>query len=91
MWGVGSKTAERLAAPGIRTTGDIVAQPAVALVREFGKHGCDLAQHACGVDERPVMTERVARSISTETTFVRDVPDWEPLWQTVQSSSAGCA
>jgi DNA polymerase-4 len=91
LWGVGPKTAERLAALGIQTIGDIAARSVEALVREFGKHGHDLAQHARGIDERPVTTERVARSISKETTFAQDVRDSETLWQTVQEQAAQVA
>ena len=88
LWGVGPKTAARLAALGMHTIGAIAARPVEALVREFGKHGHDLAQHARGIDERPVTTERVARSISKETTFARDIRDRETLWQTVQEQAA---
>ena len=91
LWGVGPKTAERLAALEMHTIGDIAARPVEALVREFGKHGYDLAQHARGIDERPVTTERVARSISKETTFARDVRDRETLWQTVQEQAVQVA
>ena len=87
LWGVGPKTAERLAALGMQTIGDIAARPVEVLVREFGKHGQELAQHARGIDERPVTTERVARSISKETTFARDIRDRETLWQTVQEQT----
>ena len=91
LWGVGPKTAERLAALGLHTIGDIAARPVEALVRELGKHGHDLAQHARGIDERPVTTERVARSISKETTFARDVHDSETLSRTVQDQAAQVA
>ena len=91
LWGVGPKTAERLAALGMHTIGDIAARSVETLVREFGKHGHDLAQHARGIDERPVETERVARSISKETTFARDVWEREALWQTVQEQAAEVA
>jgi DNA polymerase IV len=87
LWGVGPRTAERLTALGIHTIGDIAARPVDALVREFGKHGYDLARHARGWDERPVTTERVARSISKETTYARDVRDRETLWQTLEEQA----
>ena len=54
---------------------------------EFYKHGHNLAQHTCGIYVRPVTTDRVARSISKETTFARDVRDKETLWQTVQEQA----
>lgn len=75
LWGVGEKTAERLAALGIHTTGDLAAWPAADLAARFGQHGADLARHARGRDDRPIVTERASKSISQETTFGRDVRD----------------
>jgi len=42
LWGVGPKTAERLAALGIHTIGDLAAWSEDDLVQRFGKHGADL-------------------------------------------------
>jgi DNA polymerase-4 len=39
LWGVGPKTAERLAGLGMHTIGDIAAWPEDDLLRRFGKHG----------------------------------------------------
>ena len=75
LWGVGPKTAERLAELGIQTIGAIAAWPAADLARRFGHHGEDLARRARGIDERPIVTERAAKSISQETTFAQDVHD----------------
>ncbi len=75
LWGVGPKTAERLAELGIQTIGDIAAWPADDLARRFGQHGEDLARRARGIDDRPIVTERAAKSISQETTFAQDVRD----------------
>jgi DNA polymerase-4 len=89
LWGVGPKTAERLAALGIHTIGDIAARPAGELARLFGKHGRDLTQRAQGLDDRPVETEREAKSISKETTFPRDVRDAAALRGTLGDLAAG--
>lgn len=61
LWGVGPKTAEKLAAMGIRTIGAIAAWPAADLERRFGQHGEDLSRRARGIDERPIVTERAAK------------------------------
>jgi DNA polymerase IV len=87
LWGVGPKTAEKLAALGIQTIGDLTRWPAADLVRRFGKNGADLAQHARGLDSRPVITERAAKSISSETTFVRDVNGGGELRQMLQTQA----
>lgn len=79
LWGVGPKTAERLHALGMATIGDIARWPEAELVSRFGKSGHDLAQHAKGIDHRTVEPQRATKSISQETTFVRDVRDGEQL------------
>jgi DNA polymerase-4 len=91
LWGVGPKTAERLAALGIHTIGDLAASPEDDLVQRFGKHGADLARHARGIDERPVMTSRERKSISKEQTFARDVRDAARLRQTIREQAAAVA
>src|SRR5215210_7258402 len=75
LWGVGPKMTEKLAELAIHTIGDIAAWPAADLARRFGQHGDDLARRARGSDDRPIVTERAAKSISQETTFARDVTD----------------
>jgi DNA polymerase-4 len=88
LWGVGPKTAERLAGMGIHSIGAIAAWPEADLARRFGKHGHDLARHARGIDDRPIVTSHSAKSISQETTFSQDVRDGEKLRQTIQTQAA---
>jgi DNA polymerase IV len=91
LWGVGPKTAEKLAELGIHTIGDIAAWPAADLARRFGQHGEDLARRARGIDTRPIVTERAAKSISQETTFARDVTDRAMLERTLREQAAEIA
>jgi len=84
LWGVGPKTAERLARLGIRRIGDLARWPEADLARRFGKHGHDLARRARGLDERPVETEHEAKSVSQEITFARDISDGPALRQTLR-------
>ena len=84
LWGVGPKTAERLEAMGLRTVGDIAAWPPDDLARRFGQHGRDLSRHARGLDERPLVTERAAKSVSRETTFASNVSDGTLLRDTLR-------
>lgn len=91
LWGVGPKTSERLAELGMHTIGDIAVWPVDDLVRRFGQQGHALAQHARGIDDRPLETERVARSISKETTFARDVRDVAMLRRTLAEQAAQVA
>ncbi|MCL4298441.1 MAG: DNA polymerase IV [Anaerolineae bacterium] len=87
LWGVGPKTAERLHGLGLRTIGDLARWPEADLVRRFGQHGHDLARHAKGLDERPVVTEHETKSISQEVTFARDVTDGPRLQETLRRQS----
>jgi len=79
LWGVGPKTAEKLALMDVQTIGDLAKVPDHELARRFGKNGWDLARRAKGIDKREIVTEREAKSISQETTFPKDVSDGEIL------------
>jgi len=72
--GIGPKAAERLAALGIRTVGELARADPVLLAERFGpKQGAWMHAAANGRDERPVATSSEPRSISRETTFERDL------------------
>lgn len=89
LWGVGPKTADNLIRLGIETIGDLAAWPADDLSRRFGRHGEDLARRARGIDERAIVTEHEAKSISKETTFSSDVSDGRALRDTLRRLSDG--
>ena len=88
LWGVGPKTSARLNDLGIHTIGDIASWPESELIRLFGENGRDMAKHAKGRDDRPVVTEREIKSISQEVTFSRDVRDDKSLEKTLSDLSA---
>jgi len=87
LWGVGPKTAARLAGLGMKTIGDIAVWPEEDLVRRFGASGRALAAHARGIDDREVETAHETRSISREITFDRDVRDGALLRRTLRRLS----
>jgi len=72
--GIGPKAAERLAALGIVSIGELAQTAAATLQAHFGPNTTAwLHRVANGVDERPVITRSEPRSISRETTFERDL------------------
>ncbi len=79
LWGVGRVTGAALQKQGIHTIAELRRQPQTALRRWFGEHGQQLWHLSHGIDERPVVTEHEAKSISHETTFARDVADPDTL------------
>jgi DNA polymerase IV len=89
LWGVGPKTAARLAELGITTIGELAQMPAPELASRFGKHGTELALRARGIDERPIVTEHEVKSVSQETTFVRDLRDEAALRRSLAELAAG--
>jgi DNA polymerase-4 len=75
LWGVGTKTAPRLHALGIRTMGDLAAREPGWVRDRLGDHGLQLQALARGRDDRPVVPDAAARSISSEMTFATDIHD----------------
>jgi DNA polymerase-4 len=89
LWGVGPKTATRLAELGLLTIGELAVASPDLLEIHFGKHGRELAVRAQGIDDRPVETEHEAKSISQETTFAHDIADAAYLLATLAELAAG--
>jgi DNA polymerase IV len=74
--GVGPATRERLRRSGVHTVGDLAGVPLPDLLDWFGQaHGAGLYRLARADDDRPVIGERAAKSISAEETFDVDVTD----------------
>jgi DNA polymerase-4 len=91
LWGVGPKTAEKLKARQITEIGQLARHPEVDLVRRFGKIGYDLSLRAKGIDNRPIVLEHEAKSISQEVTFSRDLVDAQKLIQTLERQAQAVA
>ncbi|MEU4623007.1 DNA polymerase IV [Actinoplanes sp. NPDC023801] len=76
LGGVGPATEQRLHRAGVRTVGQLAAVPLDDLVDWFGTaHGHGLFRLARAEDNRPVVSEREAKSVSAEETFDVDLTD----------------
>jgi DNA polymerase-4 len=79
LWGIGGKTAKKLAALGIETVAQLAAADAAQLATELGPTmGPWFRRLGRGVDSSPVdATPWVPRGHGRETTFQSDLDDWE--------------
>jgi len=73
FFGVGPKTALRLAELGVHTGADLLRLPREGLERHFGKQGVYLFEAVRGIDARSVIPDRARKSMGAERTFERDV------------------
>ena len=79
IFGVGPATAERLSQRGFRKIGDLQKADELELMKQFGGEGRRLWRLARGIDDRKVVADRNAKTISNETTFNDDIRDLATL------------
>jgi DNA polymerase-4 len=79
LWGVGPAAQQVLTRLGIETIGQVRELSAEKLTELFGKTGERLWELAHGIDQRTVVADREAKSISHETTFATDISDHDVL------------
>jgi DNA polymerase-4 len=69
---------------GIQTVRDLASLSLDQLTEEFGQsHGSYLHEASRGIDESPLVTHWEPKSISRETTFQRDVDNWQVIAKTL--------
>jgi len=73
--GVGTQAMKRMASLRIETLGDIQKFDHNLLNQKFGKMGIRLYQLSRGIDDTPIETRSVRKSISSETTLTHDISD----------------
>jgi len=79
IWGVGKSTKVKLDEIDVQTIRDLRQLSRGQLKAAFGQTGERFWRLARGLDDRPVVTDRDAQSISHETTFAVDVTDMDIL------------
>ena len=79
LWGVGKVTGRVLERLAILTIGQLRQMPVETLNDLFGSSGEHYWQLAHGIDDRQVVPDREAKSISNETTFAEDIADMDVL------------
>lgn len=89
--GVGPATGEHLRRAGITTVGELAEAGEDELVRMVGRSaGAGLYRMALGLDDRPVVAERDAKSVSVEDTFDVDLHDRVRIRGEVQRLADRC-
>lgn len=81
IWGVGKKSAKRLSDLKINTCGDLQQIPKLTLQQRFGKFGAELHELSRGIDHRPVVSNRIRKSMSCERTYSSDLDSLEERMQ----------
>ncbi|MEM6336336.1 MAG: DNA polymerase IV [Bacteroidota bacterium] len=89
--GVGPATARRLRELGIDTGADLRHYPETQLRRQLGKTGSWLARIARCEDDRPVVPNRIRKSVGAERTFRHDLRRVEQLEERLASIAAEVA
>ena len=92
IFGVGKASAERYARDGFHRIADLQRTSEVELMRRYGDEGRRLARLSRGIDARSVSADRETKSVSSETTFDRDISDFRALerilWSQTEEVSA---
>jgi len=87
LWGVGPKTAEKLAELDIFTIGQLAEMPVHQLEILFGKIGNQLHTRSKGIDDREIVTLHEPKSFSNEVTFSKDISNYKTLLSAIERLS----
>ncbi|PDT75747.1 DNA polymerase IV [Bradyrhizobium sp. C9] len=92
IYGVGPATQEKLVQRGFRVIADLQRADENELMKQFASEGRRLWRLARGIDDRSVVPDRGAKTISSETTFETDIRDFATLekllWKLSEKTSA---
>lgn len=85
FYGVGPKTAEKMARLNLQTGADIRACSLAFLAENFGSSAEYLYKASRGVDHRPVRPNRIRKSVGAERTYPEDLSELDVLREAVVS------
>lgn len=89
--GVGPATEQVLRRAGLNTVADLAEAGESELVQLLGKaHGAGVHQMSTGLDDRPVVADQDAKSVSVEDTFEVDLADRDRVLREVDVLAARC-
>ncbi len=77
--GIGQATAAKMKELGIFTALDLRAKDQAFLIKNFGKAGRHFYCICRGIDDRPVLPNRVRKSVGAENTFSRDLTSLDDM------------
>ena len=87
IYGIGKQAAKRLTEAGYMTCGDLVAADLKRLVPLLGKQSLFIQNLAKGIDNRKISPERETKSVSSETTFNKDMSSLSELLPVLERQS----
>lgn len=73
IFGIGRVTAKKFHSLNIYTCGDLQKLDLLELREHFGNRAWNLYELCRGIDHRPVIVDRVRKTLSVETTFLKDL------------------
>lgn len=89
--GIGPATEQVLRRAGLDSVADLAAAGEGELVQLLGKaHGTGVFQMSIGLDDRPVVADQDAKSVSVEDTFEVDLADRDRILREVEALAARC-
>lgn len=89
--GVGPATEQALRRAGLTTVADLAEAGEAELVQLLGRaHGAGVFHMSTGLDDRPVVPDRDAKSVSVEDTFEVDLADRDRILREIDVLAARC-
>jgi DNA polymerase-4 len=82
--GIGPATTAKMNRLGIHTGRDLRSRTMAFLEAQFGKSGAYYYWILRGIDERPVRSDRVRKSVGAENTFPKDLVSYEAMAEALQ-------